>query len=204
MTGDGLGARPKQLHAAFYFFVSGNSFLNSDFNAPSGLGRFFPLLRDGCGRQRRVSSCAALARAGRLAARSSRLGAAAGSPRFRRARFFRCLVRRFFRRMQLQHRALHVPCEHQRQHVQRAPDRGVDRGAVVRAGLVQHVIGDRLAVAGVADADPEPPVIVRSRAAPRCRAIRCGRRCRRPASSSRHPARNRVRRAPPGSRRARS
>jgi hypothetical protein len=63
--------------------------------------------------------------------------------------------------VQLQHRALHVTGEHQRKNLERAPDRGIDVGALLQRRPVQHVFRHGIPVAGVADADAQAPVVVR-------------------------------------------
>src|SRR6185295_6406816 len=66
--------------------------------------------------------------------------------------------------MQFLRRALHVASDHLRQHLQRAVHRLVDRRLVLGRGLLQNVVGDRVLVAGMADADAQAPVVVRAEA----------------------------------------
>src|SRR5258706_2419985 len=67
-----------------------------------------------------------------------------------------------FHAMQFLHRALHVPGYALRQYLDAAADRLVDLRAILRRGLVQHVIGDRVLVAGVADPQAQAPIVVRT------------------------------------------
>ena len=66
--------------------------------------------------------------------------------------------------MQLLHRPLHVASEAQRQDLDAAADGLVDCRTIVGRGLLQHVVGDRVPVARVADAQAQAPVVVRAEA----------------------------------------
>src|SRR5690606_5798877 len=66
--------------------------------------------------------------------------------------------------VQLLHGALQIARDAKRQDAEGAFDRLVDRRAVLRRRTTQHIARDGVLVAGMADADAKPPVVVRPHA----------------------------------------